>query len=142
MNSYKFPPTKDIGTRIPPPKKVKLGKIQFSFTFYDPNHTTSKKVTFDNKYPKKFVNRLRELEDWTVEKFAHFRENNYHIHSIKWKDTRGEFNGFGLSSEYDENAWQFSISGSNKYGRVQGFFIENVFHVVWLDPKHIVYPGR
>ncbi|QXE21583.1 hypothetical protein B6N60_00260 [Richelia sinica FACHB-800] len=34
--------------------------------------------------------------------------------------------------------YQFQLS-SNEYGRVHGFFIENVFYIVWLDPDHLLY---
>lgn len=141
MHNYHIPP-QGVETVIPPPRVPKSKNIQFSFMFYDPNHDTSKKTTFVKKYPKIFVAKLKELEDWTVEKFVHFRDKNYHIHSIDWKDTSVKYTGFNLASEYDECAWQFSISGSNKYGRVTGFLIANVFYVVWLDPEHKVYPGR
>ncbi|ELU7233491.1 hypothetical protein SCL96_003408 [Escherichia coli] len=37
--------------------------------------------------------------------------------------------------------YQFAVS-RNEHGRVHGFFIGNVFHVVWLDPHHRLYPGK
>ncbi|HEU0055405.1 MAG TPA: hypothetical protein VFQ39_19595 [Longimicrobium sp.] len=37
-------------------------------------------------------------------------------------------------------AYQFQLSVHT--GRVHGFFIDLVFHVVWLDPHHALYPGR
>ena len=140
MGKYDFHLT-GLGTSIPQPEKPDLGRIRFSFAFYDSRHETSKRVTFHNKYPKEFSSKLKELEDWTLEKFIQSRDDNHRIHPIDWKDTRVKYNGFGLESEYDENAWQFSIAG-NKYGRVHGFFIENVFHIVWLDPQHKVYPKK
>jgi hypothetical protein len=36
---------------------------------------------------------------------------------------------------------QFSLS-SNKHGRVHGFFIDEVFYVVWLDADHLLYSGK
>jgi hypothetical protein len=34
---------------------------------------------------------------------------------------------------------QFMIS-KNEHGRVHGFARDNVFHVVWFDPEHKLYP--
>lgn len=47
----------------------------------------------------------------------------------------------GYGEELDEEAYQFSIS-SNEHGRVHGYFIDNKFYVVWLDPNHILYKGK
>jgi hypothetical protein len=65
------------------------------------------------------------------------------FHRIDFREDRVSVNGFGIKgwSEYDEDAWQFSVS-VNKHGRVCGFLIENVFYVVWLDPGHDVYPKK
>ncbi|MBC8481357.1 MAG: hypothetical protein H8D47_01665 [Planctomycetes bacterium] len=87
------------------------------------------------------MSKLKEFEDWTLKKFIHCKDNSHRIHPIDWKEEKVKYAGFGLESEYDENAWQFSITG-NKYGRVHGFFIDNVFHIVWLDPQHKVYPRQ
>lgn len=138
MGKYDFPTT-GIRTRFPLPKEPELEKIKFSFNFYDPRHDTSIKVTFKNQYPKEFVSKLKEYENWTVREFTQCRGKPHRIHSIDWKDPKVKYGGFGLASEYDENAWQFSIKG-NTYGRVHGFFVGNVFHIVWLDPQHKVYP--
>lgn len=35
--------------------------------------------------------------------------------------------------------YQFSLS-SHVNGRVHGFFLDHVFHIVWLDPNHRLYP--
>ena len=138
MSNYKFP-VKQASTSIPSPQEPDLGKIKFSFKFYDPKHETSHNATFRNPYPKEFLIKLKELETWTVEKFIDCREHTYRIHPIDWNDSNVSYRGFKLSKEYDENAWQFSIKG-NKHGRVHGFLIENIFYVVWLDPNHKVYP--
>ena len=34
--------------------------------------------------------------------------------------------------------YQFSLT-SNKHERIHGFFIDEVFYVVWADPKHKLY---
>lgn len=37
-----------------------------------------------------------------------------------------------------EAPYQFQIF-ANEYGRVHGFFSENIFYIVWLDPEHNLY---
>jgi len=138
MPKYNFTSTK-ITTTIPKQTEPDSPMLRFSFKFYDPKHATSKKVTFNNKYPALFSSKLKEFEGWTVRQFIQTQDDNHRIHPIKWADKKVAFNSFGLKSEYDESAWQFSISTS-KYGRVHGFLIYDTFHVVWLDPQHKVYP--
>jgi hypothetical protein len=59
-------------------------------------------------------------------------------HSIDWNQTTET--GFGLVHEEQlvSQPYQFQLS-SNEYGRVHGFFIDNVFYIVWLDPDHLLY---
>ncbi len=140
QSKYAIPLQGGIQTTIPKPSKShELGNVRFSFKFYNHKHDTSEKATFNNKYPKELLCKLKEIEAWSVEQFVQCKDNTYRIHPIEWGIVA--YTGFGLKPEYDENAWQFSIKG-NKYGRVHGFFIENIFHVVWLDPEHKVYPGQ
>ncbi|KOR37601.1 MULTISPECIES: hypothetical protein [Planktothricoides] len=56
-----------------------------------------------------------------------------------WQDTT-EPNGFGIANEEQlvNTPYQFQIS-ANEYGRVHGFFSENVFYAIWLDPDHNLY---
>ncbi|QKQ77934.1 hypothetical protein FBB35_25410 [Nostoc sp. TCL240-02] len=62
-------------------------------------------------------------------------------HPIKWEDTREK--AFGLPNEEQlvDIPYQFSIS-SNEHGRVHGFFIDEIFYIVWLDPDHLLYPAK
>ncbi len=57
---------------------------------------------------------------------------------VNWEDTTET--GFGIPNEEQlvEQPWQFPLT-SNQHGRVIGFFIGNVFYVVWLDPDHRLY---
>jgi hypothetical protein len=52
-------------------------------------------------------------------------------------------NSFGIPGEEQlvDTPYQFSLT-SNEHGRVHGFFVENIFFVVWLDPKHQLYAGN
>jgi hypothetical protein len=60
-------------------------------------------------------------------------------HAIEWERTC-EKNGFShLNEQLRANQpWQFSIS-ANEHGRVHGFFVANIFFIVWIDPQHKLY---
>jgi len=63
------------------------------------------------------------------------------IHRINWNHPKASQKGFQIPNQQDldDEAWQFSIS-EHQNGRVHGFLIDTIFHVVWLDPDHGLYP--
>jgi hypothetical protein len=67
------------------------------------------------------------------------RSQSLRYHPIKWRETT-EPNGFGIPNEKElvTVPYQFSLS-TNEHGRVHGFFIEDMFYIVWLDPNHNLY---
>lgn len=99
-----------------------------------------------------FVSLLERLKDITA-KDTSLLENpmerdTYRLHLIDWKARncpmkRGDM--VWLPQEIRDNEddfplWQFQISTGT--GRVIGYFDENVFHVVLLDPKHNMQPSK
>jgi len=67
------------------------------------------------------------------------RSKSLRCPGIVWQDTT-EPNGFGIPNEdrLVNIPYQFQIS-ANEYGRVHGFFSENIFYIVWLNPDHNLY---
>ena len=59
-------------------------------------------------------------------------------HTIEF-GTTSEPNGFGLHPQLLGTPWQFAVS-ANEHGRVHGFILGSVFHVVWIDPAHLLWP--
>lgn len=88
-----------------------------------------------------FLERLRDVSRCSFQELLSNRSKALRCHPIDWSDTSES--GFGIPNEDDlvDTPYQFSIS-SNKYGRVHGFFIGEIFYIVWLDPDHKLYPGR
>ncbi len=78
----------------------------------------------------------------TEREFTADRGGTLKSHPINWGQT-SEPEGFQHLNEQFQGytPYQFAIS-RNEYGRIHGFFIGNVFHVVWLDPDHLLYPGN
>ena len=136
------------------PKKKRIKKTEtsnicppsttsFSFKYLDSNHAN---FTFDRQdanYWKTLIDRLKDLSGLTPLELIENRSSTLRFHKIDWQDKRVSENCFGLPNEEQlvSIPYQFSVS-SNKYGRVHGFFIENVFYIVWLDPNHKLYPGK
>ncbi|MBO5142952.1 MAG: hypothetical protein J6C46_08225 [Clostridia bacterium] len=66
------------------------------------------------------------------------------MHPIDWSDSKIREKSFSsLSSELMEQisdeCWQLGITSEF---RIHGFFIDNVFYVVWLDPLHQLYESK
>ncbi len=103
--------------------------------------------------PKEFFEAL--LKDilrygtWTIDQFMDMR-NDEHRHRIYFKDTT-EPEGFKDIDPYDdslwtETAWQFALPGvrgqPSDGWRVHGFIVDEMFHIVWLDPLHKLDPTK
>lgn len=54
--------------------------------------------------------------------------------------TRDDETSFSQAKEIMANA--FEISLSKNYGRIHGFIWNNIFHIVWFDPAHNLYPMK
>ncbi|PSF35601.1 hypothetical protein C7H19_16045 [Aphanothece hegewaldii CCALA 016] len=87
------------------------------------------------------LERLKALSSLTAQELLVNRSSTLRCHPINWEDTSE--NGFGLPNEEQlvDTPYQFSLS-SNEHGRVHGFFIDDVFYIVWLDPQHLLYPEK
>jgi hypothetical protein len=74
--------------------------------------------------------------------------NDQNRHMITFKETT-EPDGFRTIDPSDEELWtdtpwQFAVPGvrgePSGVWRVHGFITEEMFHIVWLDPQHRLYP--
>lgn len=115
--------------------------------------TDNKKYSFDAVTDsKQKINLYNSMISKLAEygKIENFRKNlsdkNYkkrnHIHPINWKDPQIREKCFtsldtNLMSQIKDDCWQLGID--NHTFRIHGFFIENVFYIVWLDPLHNLY---
>lgn len=123
------------------PTELKRQGISFSFKYYQKDH---QKFCCHQKQPfywLTLLERLKALSSLTTQEILVNRSSALRCHPIKWEDTSES--GFGLSNEEQlvDTPYQFSLS-SNQHGRVHGFFIDQVFYVVWLDPDHSLYAAR
>lgn len=132
-----------LGKDIPAPLKPKDEFVSFSFKYLDlVGNQKFALAQCDNvpDYIGKLFDRIKAIESLRVNDFRFGGSDALRCHAIKWEDT-SEKTGFShLNAQLRANSpWQFSVS-VNEHGRVHGFFIESVFFVVWLDPRHLLYP--
>ena len=118
--------------------KVKSRLLSFSFKYYQDDHPKFNCEGKQEKYWLVLVKKLKDLSSWTQLDLIQNGNKTLRCHPIDWEDTTET--SFGLKQEDDlvETPYQFSLS-SNEHGRVHGFFIDETFYVVWLDPDHKLY---
>jgi hypothetical protein len=113
--------------------------ISFSFRYYQDDRDKFSIGGRDAIYLASLLRRLRDLSQLNAKEVINDRSKSLRCHGIVWQNTT-EPNGFGIPNEamLVNVPYQFQIS-ANEYGRVHGFFSENVFYIVWLDPDHNLY---
>lgn len=138
IRKTKVPKSNKLGIEL---TKLKPQGISFSFKYYQNGHN---KFSCNEKaatYWLTLIERLKALSGLSHRELLMNRSSSLRCHPIKWENTSE--NGFGLPNEEQlvDTPYQFSLS-SNEYGRVHGFFIDEVFYIVWLDPDHLLYPAK
>jgi hypothetical protein len=115
--------------------------ISFSFKYYQDSHESFHCRDKGASYLLTLLDRLKSLSGLSVRELLTNRSSALRCHPIDWVDTSEA--GFGLPNEEQlvDTPYQFSLS-ANEHGRVHGFFINEVFYIVWLDPEHLLYPGK
>jgi len=130
----KIPRTEALKKYIPLDKTNPI----FSFRYYDhddPEYSAER--ILQCKTFHKLIDGLQKMSEqiWGDIKRA---PQVFHAHEIVWTDT-SRINGFKKFvkqlSGYDP--WQFCPYG--KF-RVVGCFMDDIFHVVWFDEHHKLYP--
>ena len=139
------PPSNEISTTSPNENK----KIIFSFEYFDEKESdfSMKQIANPKEAIRLYESLLKAMKNYSqIDRKKIHDERTYsssnHIHSIKWQDEKCKKTSFTnlnkkLMEQIKEDCWQLGIT--TKF-RIHGFFIENVFYVVWLDPLHKLYP--
>lgn len=132
--SKKKPLSKIVPSQPKPPER-----LGFSFKYLQTQNEKFSIHDRDGNYLGAFLERLRDLSTLTAQEVKMNRSQSLRAHPIKWRETT-EPNGFGIPNEKElvTIPYQFCVS-TNEHGRVHGFFIEDIFYIVWLDPNHNLY---
>ena len=135
----KFTSAKDPGgVKIPPPPIQHRG-LSFSFRYFV-NREPFQIERGSDAYPLALLERLCDVCGMTVLELKTCRNAALRCHMIDWNDTTepGGFTHLNPLMRQQIEPYQFSIS-ANEHGRVHGFFIDEVFYIVWVDPDHRLY---
>ena len=63
-------------------------------------------------------------------------------HLIAWPDTSEKYGYAHLPQQLQDcTPWQFSLA-TTELGRIHGFWLAEVFYVVWVDHDHALYNGK
>ena len=130
-------------SHIPPAQKLEDAQLKFSFKLIDVHSNQNFCVDHcADGYLEKFLVRLRDVCQLSVNDFRTNKSRAIRSHLIDWSETT-EPNGFTSLNQQlrDEEPWQFEIT-ANAHGRVHGVLLGNTFYVVWIDPKHRLYQQR
>lgn len=130
-----------VGRIIQPSSQAKEKEFSFSFKYLD---VENKKFDFSQKKGKYFISLLKRLKEYSCcsHKYLAIKrsDKHYRYHPIRWEET-SEPKGF---SNIDEQfrfseAYEFSQSGKERF---HGIPLDGIFYIIWLDPNHLLYPGR
>jgi len=115
--------------------------ISFSFMFFQNKHEKFNYCDREISYWITFLDRLKNLSSLTALEMMNNRSSALRCHPIDWTNTSEP--GFDIPNEQQlvETPYQFFLP-SNAHGRVHGFFLDEVFYIVWLDPEHLLYPAK
>lgn len=119
------------------PQPPRLVVFSFQFILQTGDEYALDKVS--EAFLKTMILKLQEYGNLEPQ---NLRNKANHCHPIDWNDPRvRRSNGFTHLDDQKGSyaAWQLYITTK---GRVYGFFSENVFHIVWFDPTHSLYPRK
>ncbi len=130
------------GHRIPAPTIAQDDDrlLEFSFKYLD---VTNEKFSLARCTPQFLTALIESIQTYSNSTVAQFVDQNNldHRHITNFSLTT-EPEGFSTLDEDQlsyHDAWQFGPVRRER-GRVHGMLIENVFHIVWLDPDHLLCP--
>lgn len=127
---------------LPPLDTIHTGLVNFSFKYFDLEHTkfdlpdTARKI----QYLQALFDRLKQISSM---KCQEFRQSGKALrsHPIEWHKT-SEPDGFTHLNEQLQGCapWQFSLA-RDELGRIHGLWVGTTFYAVWVDHEHRLFPG-
>ena len=141
MRSRKTPPKTPAA--VQPPPELRGGKLTLSFALFREREPFTLAAGGEG-YASALFARLRDVCNMTPAALRADRSTALRYHPVRWADTTepAGFDHVNPRTLAQIVPFQFAVS-ANKYGRVHGFWVEDTFYVVWLDPAHALYarPG-
>ena len=128
---------KNKDLKIPAPPQTPQ-KLAFSFQFYDDRDESKYCLSaWEQTEIKMALKRLKEISALNHNEMQQ-RSRVLHFHAVDWSQaSETKFPNGAPSKE----AYQFSLQGINgQKARVFGAYYQGVFHIVWFDREHSVWP--
>lgn len=129
-------PKKPGRIQTPPPP---AGDVVFSFRHLDSGTPEFSPAGCTAEWYAALMERMRDVSTMRHQELLSSRSPALRAHPIAWEDT-SKPEGFTHLNQQLRTAEPYQFQVSKQNGRVHGFFIDVVFHVVWLDPHHRLYP--
>jgi hypothetical protein len=117
---------------------VSLPNISFSYKYLNLEYGKFSINGRDFNYLSALLQRLKDLSSWQKLTLLTNGSKSLRCHPIDWDKVTESGFGFPNEDELVDIPYQFQLS-SNEHGRVHGFFIDEIFYIVWLDPEHNLY---
>lgn len=130
----KIIPAQQISDKV---EEISKEKVIFSFSFFNREHelfnmgdNDQNPQSIEKGWFLDLLDCLRDVSRLTRIEFKN--ASKYDLHPIDWdiKNINASCPSNGEQYEW----WQFRINKSK--GRIIGIFIDNCFHIVWLDRHH------
>ena len=140
-------PRSNEGLGIPAPRLgIATRPLRFSFKYLDTTHRKFAVTNCDVGFLRSLLAALRKFSDWRVEDFME-QNNREHRHIIDFAAS-SEKDGFVRAPEINKDQlwhhepWQLGIPPDQRGSRwrIHGILLDDTFFIVWLDPKHALFP--
>jgi len=97
---------------------------------------------FKAKYYIELIKRLKLMETFDEHTFRFkLQDGYYRCHPINWNKSTKKKGFDHLANQIcSDDCYQFSTGF--KKGRVHGFLIGNIYHIVWIDFNHNLCPSK
>jgi hypothetical protein len=115
--------------------------LSFSFKYFKQDPPDFSIEGKNTQYFLKVLDRLTVLSLYSANELRMCGNKTLRCHPIDWEDTTQSCFDIPGEDQLVDQPWQFSVS-ANAHGRVMGFFLDNIFYIVWFDHKHEVYARR
>jgi hypothetical protein len=141
-----IPPSPPSDVKVLSPVELADTQFLFSFSFLDVKAKLFNPFRLKGRY---FLAVLRDLKDLSQINVVRFQKNvndhKWHNHPIDWADSAFKDKNLSFFPKLGEqyhgcHCWQFKCGNSGC--RAHGFFISNVFYIVWLDHGHELFPRQ
>ena len=117
-----------------------IKEIVFSFRYYDTDCSDWCISEWEKEQIKTALTQLKEINQKKITELC--RGKPWHSHPVEWKKTIYR-DGFPNKSLREMESWQIALPSVKKTcTRFFGVIEKNIFHIVWFDLNHKIWPTK